>query len=739
MTYLKYNKKEEQKLKEIKIPKKYQSKILKIRKIADGYKDKDREFLLNEYNETKNTETILAIGLELFSGILQIKLYDVQIYAALAMIDGKIVEMKTGEGKSFVSVLVSFVRQKYGKVYIVTINDTLAERDCETVKKLYEYIGLKPVYAKYMQNYKFDASVYECDVIFTSVSRLIFDFLYDKVNFKFDSVLIDEIDYILIDNANSQFSLSKQSLLPFGGKSIPYNEFWLSKRVIPDLKGTFLPYITDEFIELQNKEVDYYYLDDYHTIFFTYKGMDTIKEIAKKENLPDVKAFYFALYYSLQAKCQYIYDRDYIVEKNNIVLINKNNGRLMYNSKKELGLQVALEVKEGCQITQEIGSTETISMQLFFLLFNFMTGMSGTVGYSKNEFKTNFKKKTAIIPTNLPIIRQDIKDKGFKYKQDKYEFALNIIEKHKEEPFLVVVENEKETEEVNKYFKEKNIEAIVLNNHNIDEETNVINKYKNKNQIVLTTTLLGRGTDIKLSNKAKEENGLIVILLDKFKNKRIENQIRGRSGRQGEKGISYCLYSLEDMFFYSIEKKLKKKIEKTVDKPNKNINNINKTQQHLLAQEESQRFAILEIDKLLFSYFEKISAKYNKDNCEKNIKNTLFKNKKEGAPLYKKFIEFQKRETIEITNNLFSIVVSEMLLNSKDDLYKQILDIGLSMNVPTLKDSKTEFLFFNYISPALEEFEYILIKESMGYMLQLQRTEQDVEEQVKREQEMVNL
>lgn len=701
----------------ITIPRTYASKILKIKNFQKTLKSKTQNEILDLYISSHKIESILAIGLEVFERILSISLYDVQIYAALSMCEGKIVEMKTGEGKSYVSILVSLVRHKFGKVYIVTINDTLAQRDYENSVELFDFLNIKSTYALYQQNYKYDKSVYESDIVFSAVSRLIFDFLYDKENYIFDNIIVDEIDYTLIDNANSQFSLSKQALLPLNEKNYPFNEYLVANEIQKEFRGKFIPYITDDFISLRKNNADYYFVDDYQTIFFTAEGMLKIKQIVKEKNLPSLQDFYFALFYTIQAQKQYVYNRDYIVIDKKIVLINKNNGRLMHNSQKEKGLQIALELKENCPINQANGATETISMQLFFLLFNFITGMSGTVDFSKNEFKSNFKTNTSVIPTNLPIKRKDFKDKKFYTKEEKFAFALSLIHDYQNEPFLIVLENEKETLEFSDFLKNNKITFSLLNNHNIEEENMIIKNYENENQIVVTTNLLGRGTDIKITEEAENKNGLIVVLLDKFKNKRIENQIKGRSGRQGKKGISFCVYSLEDLFFYSLEKKYLKKIKNTFNKKSSQLY-IDKMQKHILSQEESQRYSILQIDKMLYSYFNKLEFLYLKENIGKNI---FKKIKKKNKSLFEKYKAFERENSKELTTKLFKIIFKEVLLSTKDDLYKQILDIALSMNIAVLNDMKTEYLFLDYIEPSLIDYENKVIVQTLEYLISLKQ------------------
>lgn len=713
---------------------KNEQKIIKhINELYNKYKELSNEEIKDLYNKEKDLKILLAVIKIAFERLLDITLYDEQLLAAYHMLNGNIIEMKTGEGKTFVCIIVSLIRCKIEKTYVVTINNVLAARDCATAKIIFNYFDKVVNFNLVKKNQELDKNLYlNSDCVYTSVSKLIFDYLEDRDFFIFASVIIDEVDYVLIDNATSQFSLSMENMFFQKQYRISNNAYILAKEEISNLKGKEIPFVLKKWSKYyKDKEYDYFFIDNYQTCFLTEKGLNTLKSLSEKAGIKYDDYFISAFYYTINANHLYQKDRDYSVKSNGvsswIELIDPNNGRSMQNSSKEFELQHAIELKEAVGKTSETSCSETISMQLFFTFFPFLTGMSGTVGYSRNEFKKNFNKNTKEISTHLPMIREDNVEIMFSTKNECYAEALKLLQKYKDSPFLLVCESEKEIKNIKEYFDEKGEEIIVFSTNNIEEENNLISRYQKENIKVLTTSLMGRGTDIKISEKAKKEHGLIVIILGKFRNKRIEQQMKGRAGRQGEKGKSYCFYSIEDYFFHSVTEKHYKKLQKYAtnisnssgEKQLKNIEKANRyterMQQHLLASSESHRYQVLHFDINIDLYFSFLRKKLKGINLFKEIQ-------KANPEIYNNLILKTKNlinatQNSSIVEDLYDLIVKNLIVATKADLYWQICDISATMQLPMLEDSKRDYMYYFYTLPALNDYEKELFNSISGYIL----------------------
>lgn len=549
----------------------YKKEIKKYRKLVEAvnnllYDNLSRDELITQFNLSvknaiSNNELISAYAVikEVFKRTLHINLYDEQIIGAMAMFDGLFVEIDTGEGKTYVSAILSLIKSIDNKVYVITINDNLAERDYLKTKEIYDYLNISTGYNNTLIGDTEKQGIYRNSVIYSSTKELIFDYLRnndkisDKLEIDLDYAIIDEVDFVLIDGANSTFSVnqSKSTLI---AENISHDneivKYQIAKEIYDSLSGGILEHSIKGSLDESKYDVDYIFSKHNEKCYFTEKGMIKIENILKIKRLGDYNDIYDALINTIIANKSFIKNRDYIISNNKIVLINRDNGRKMANSQKEYHHQLALELKENVDISNKRLSSDTISYQVFFNLFKSISGMTGTIQGAEEEFEEIFQHRSFKVPRHFKLNRLDYGTKYFKLKSDKYKYLIDIIKKSEfnDRAILIICESEYEVFQVVKYIKNSGIDVdySVLNSYNDECENEVIAKSGKKGSITITTNMLGRGTDIKIDQDVKEEGGLFVISMNKYSNLRIENQIRGRVGRQGEEGECLFLSSLED-------------------------------------------------------------------------------------------------------------------------------------------------------------------------------------------------
>lgn len=554
----------------------YKKEIKKYRKLVEAvnnlfYDNLTRDELINQFNlsvrhATSNNDLITAYAVikEVFKRTLQIELYDEQIIGAMAMFDDLFVEIDTGEGKTYVSAVLSLIKSVENKVYVITINDNLAERDYLKIKEIYDYLNISIGYNKALISDIEKHEVYKNSVIYSSTKELIFDYLRnndklsnDKLEIALDYAIIDEVDFVLIDGANSTFSVNQSKSTLISEKTSHENEvikYRIAKEIYDCLSGGILEYSIKGSLDESQYDVDYIFSKYNEKCYFTERGMTKVENILKIKRLGDYNDIYEALINTIIANKSFIKNRDYIISNNKIVLINRDNGRKMANSQKEYYHQLALELKENVDISNKSLSSNTISYQVFFNLFKSISGMTGTIQGAEEEFEEIFNHRTFKVPRHFKLNRLDYGTKYFKLKSEKYEYLINIIKKSEfnDRPILIICESEYEVFQVVKYIKNSDIHDLnynVLNSYNDECENDIIAKSGKRGNITITTNMLGRGTDIKIDQKLKKEGGLFVISMNKYSNLRIENQIRGRVGRQGEEGECLFLSSLEDSLY----------------------------------------------------------------------------------------------------------------------------------------------------------------------------------------------
>lgn len=522
------------------IPRKYKKSVDEINSYKE-YLEKlsDEEF----YKEVKDIkfkekgrEEIFAYIREASGRVLGMRHFDVQLMGGLVLTDGEVAEMKTGEGKTLTSTLsIIYKALKGEKVYVITTNEYLSERDAKELEPLYKVFGLSVGVNKADMSTILKQEVYKQDIIYTVNSELVFDYLRDNmVNFKTDRVnpneynyaLIDEVDSILIDEARTPLIIS-------GADDINKGDYIRVNMFVKGLK---------EGDYVQDRETLYAELSD--------SGVDKAEEYFKVDNLFDVKNMPLLSVIRMSLKAHHSIERgvDYDVQEGKVVLINQSTGRALPNTKYSDGIHQAIEVKEGVEITPVTKTIANITYQDFFRQFKMLSGMTGTGLTEAEEFLEIYNMRVIPVPTNKPKLRVDNIDEIYLTLEDKLDAITGYVKKVHEEgrPVLIGTASVESSEWISERFKKEGIRHEVLNAKNHEREAEIISKAGEKGSVTVSTNMAGRGTDIKLGEGVSELGGLVVIGTERHESRRIDNQLRGRSGRQGDPGETHFVISLED-------------------------------------------------------------------------------------------------------------------------------------------------------------------------------------------------
>ena len=462
--------------------------------------------------------------------------YYVQILGALAIHYGNIAEMKTGEGKTLTSVMPAYLNALDGKgVHIVTVNEYLADRDAHWMGQIYEFLGLTVgINARELTNEEKQAA-YNADITYSTNNEIGFDYLRDnmvvrkedRVQRPLNFAIVDEVDSVLIDEARTPLIIS-------GGSMHTSNQYIDAQRFVQNLK------------ENEDFTID----EKTRSISLTDVGSRKCEQFYKIDNMYDVN--YSALVHhvnnALRANFIMHNEVDYIVQDGEVIIVDPFTGRLMHGRQFSEGLHQALEAKEGVKINEETKTLATITFQNLFRMYNKLAGMTGTAKTEEEEFREIYNMYVIEIPTNRPVIRQDMADLIFATKKDKYAAIINEIkERHKTgQPVLVGTIAVETSELISSMLTKEHIKHEVLNAKNHAREAEIIAKAGEKGSVTIATNMAGRGTDIKLGEGVKELGGLCVIGTERHESRRIDNQLRGRAGRQGDPGYSQFYVSFED-------------------------------------------------------------------------------------------------------------------------------------------------------------------------------------------------
>jgi preprotein translocase subunit SecA len=464
--------------------------------------------------------------------------YKVQLMGAAVMCGGDIAEMKTGEGKTLTSVMAVYLNALSGKgVHVVTVNEYLSQRDAEWMGQIHKWLGLTVGLNLRQLTRAQKKAAYACDITYTTNSELGFDYLRDNMVTRVEDrvmrglnyALIDEVDSILIDESRTPLIIS-------GGQKQTANLYLQADRFVKKLKA-------DEDYEVDLKT---------RTVQLTEQGIAKAEKVFRVENLYNLQHTALLHHINTALKANYVMARDvdYVVDEQDdeIVIVDPNTGRLMKGRQWSDGLHQAVEAKEGISIKQETATLATITYQNFFRLYNRLSGMTGTAKTEEEEFLEIYNMYVFEIPTNKPVIRVDYPDAVFGTKKAKFAALVDeVAERHaKGQPVLVGTIAVETSELISKYLKERHIPHEVLNAKNHAREAQIIAKAGQKGAVTIATNMAGRGTDIKLGEGVRELGGLCVLGSERHESRRIDNQLRGRAGRQGDPGMSRFYVSVQD-------------------------------------------------------------------------------------------------------------------------------------------------------------------------------------------------
>ena len=547
-----------------------------LSKQPDSYFKTLKEKLSNDYDR-KNPHNILPLAFaavrEASKRTLGLRHFDSQMLGGISLAEGNIAEMKTGEGKTLVATLPAFLNSAIGnKTILVTVNDYLARRDAEWMRPIYEFLGLSVGIVTSNQEIEEKIAAYKCDIIYATNNELGFDYLRDnmahsteqRVQCSLDYAIVDEVDSILIDEARTPLIISG----PSSENSEMYKQI---KKFIPKLNRQEREETDEE--PLLDEERGHYLIDEKNrSVELTDDGYVLVEEFLEEagilgasDGLYSVSNLKIMKFVQATLRASFLFKKnvDYLVRNGEVLLIDEHTGRTMPGRRMSEGVHQALECKENVAIQRESQTLASTTFQNFFRLFKKLSGMTGTADTEAVEFSQIYGLNVIIIPTNVPMARADLNDLVFLTTESKYKALIEEIEqlRKKSSPILVGTVSVESSEEVSAYLNNKKIPHQILNAKHHEKEAEIIANAGKPGMVTIATNMAGRGTDIVLGGKKEDQSdiewkennkkviesgGLHILGTERHESRRIDNQLRGRSGRQGDPGYSKFFLSLED-------------------------------------------------------------------------------------------------------------------------------------------------------------------------------------------------
>lgn len=468
--------------------------------------------------------------------VLGMRQFDVQLIGGIILHRGNIAEMGTGEGKTLVATAPVYLNALEGKgAHVITVNDYLAKRDSEWMGQVYKFLGLSVGLIVHDLDFEQRKIAYNSDITYGTNNEFGFDYLRDNMVSSLDQMvqrplhycLIDEVDSILIDEARTPLIISGP-----GQKST--NNYYVMSKLVPQLK-------LGEDYTIDEKQ---------KTVAPTEAGVSKMEKMLKVDNLYDTDNLELNHLFvqALRAQAMMERDRDYVVKDGEVVIVDEFTGRLMYGRRYSDGLHQAIEAKEGLQVQRESQTLATITFQNYFRMYDKLAGMTGTAKTEEQEFIKIYGLEVFQVPTNRPVQRKDLPDVIFKTKRGKYRAVVREIERRHAtgQPMLIGTTSIEQSEQLSHMLKEAGIVHNVLNAKYHELEAQIVAQAGQKGQVTIATNMAGRGTDIVLGEGVSELGGLAIIGTERHESRRIDNQLRGRAGRQGDPGSSQFFLSLED-------------------------------------------------------------------------------------------------------------------------------------------------------------------------------------------------
>ena len=684
-----------------KIIKKYKKRVDKINELEAVYEkmsDDELKAVFNRFRDeikekTKTLDDVLndvyAIVRETGKRTTGMRIFDVQMIGGIVLNQGNIAEMKTGEGKTLVATLPVVLNAMSGEgVHVVTVNDYLAKRDAKDMSAIYNFLGLSVgiITADSEEDRK---AQYDCDITYGTNNEYGFDFLRDNMRYSSSEkmqrshnfAIIDEVDSILIDEARTPLIISGPTDRTLDG------------------------YRTADIVAQKLKvDVDFKLDEKNRTVSLTEEGNERAEELFGVDNLYSMENAILSHHLDQALKARYLFeiDVDYVVKDGEIVIVDEFTGRLSEGKRFSEGLHQALEAKEKVEIKEESQTLADITFQNYFRQYNKLAGMTGTAQTEATEFAQIYSLEVLSIPTNLPMRRDDKNDLIYKTEKEKLEaVVIDIKERHKKgQPVLVGTTSIEKSELLHGLLKTAKIPHSVLNAKNHTKEAQIIKDAGKKGAITIATNMAGRGVDIKLSDEVKDLGGLYIISTERHESRRIDNQLRGRSGRQGDPGESRFYLSLEDNLLRifgsdkirSIMDRLgikegehieSKMVTRAVENAQKKVEQMHfESRKHLLEYDDvanEQRKTIYRFRNNLLNKDYDIESKLNKFRVE-YIKNILFRAEIYETSIKEEFnldalvsllnsemqTEFTKEELEEFDFNELSLYIEKIIKNTFD-------------------------------------------------------------------------
>lgn len=495
-----------------------------------------REKLKNGFTLDDILPEAFAVAREASRRTLMMRPFDVQVLGGIVLHEGKIAEMKTGEGKTLAATMPLYLNALEGKgCHVVTVNDYLAGRDAAWMGPIYRFLGLTVGVIVHGMDDDERRAAYAADITYGTNNEFGFDYLRDNMKFSLDEyvqrefnfAIVDEVDSILIDEARTPLIIS-------GASEDSTDKYHKINQIIPRLK----------------KEVDYSIDEKSKTVVLTEEGVAHVEKLLNVQNLYEPKNIEIVHHVNqaLRAHTLFKRDVDYLVKDGQVMIVDEFTGRVMPGRRYSDGLHQALEAKERVKIEKENQTLASITFQNYFRMYKKLAGMTGTADTEAEEFKKIYNLEVVVMPTNMPMIREDSNDLIYKTEQEKIKAIIDEVKELNKagRPVLIGTISIEKSELLSKYLTRAGIKHHVLNAKNHEKEAEIVAQAGQPGQVTISTNMAGRGTDIKLGDQVAQSGGLHILGTERHESRRIDNQLRGRSGRQGDRGSSRFYLSLED-------------------------------------------------------------------------------------------------------------------------------------------------------------------------------------------------
>jgi len=726
--------------------KKYSKIVNKINELENRYQVLSDDELKAAFAELKDSvirgekslDDVLAdsfaITREASIRTLNMRHFDVQLIGGIVLHEGKIAEMKTGEGKTLVATLPIVLNAITGKgVHLVTVNDYLASRDGNEMRPLYEFLGFSVgVILDSMHEHSLKREVYNADITYGTNNEFGFDYLRDNMSYSREQmvqrghnfVIVDEVDSILIDEARTPLIIS-------GPTNRTLQDF-------SDANKIALRLVKDEHFSVDEKD---------KIILLTEEGITKAEELFGVENLysPENASLSHILDQALKANHLFEKDVDYVVNNGEVVIVDEFTGRLSEGRRYSEGLHQALEAKEGVDIKEETQTLADITFQNYFRMYDKLAGMTGTAQTEASEFAQIYSLDVISIPTNIPISREDLNDLIYKTEKEKFEAVINTIKKLSKtgQPVLIGTASIEKSEILHEVLKKEKIAHTVLNAKNHAQEGEIIKGAGVKGAVTIATNMAGRGVDIKVNDEVKALGGLYIIGTERHENRRIDNQLRGRSGRQGDAGTTQFYLSLEDNLLRifgsdkikSIMERLgvedgeyieSKMVTRAVEKAQKKVENMHYEGRKQIVEYDDvaneQRKIVYKFRNQLLNPEYDISSKVNEIRAEYiehvlNSCNIFAGGAKEDFNLEKVLKLLQEELNLEIHVDDLSSLEYEELLNAVTQTVKKAYDDKMSVLNDGICSEIERELYLKELDSAWREHLYAMDNMKTGIRL----------------------